>query len=358
MNIKQKQDFLITVAYWAVIGAAVYLCFQYLLPISIPFLLGIPIAYLVVRLSRLLKCSHRVLRIGLILLVYGLIGLLFTLLVAKGVSTVTGIIKWLPEVYEMKLLPFATLCYEWFAGRLRLLDPALLNALSTLWDGVLSALKNLVTYLSGFAVDLVSGVATGIPSLILSLLAMIFSTVFVANDYERIASFASDHIPARIKHILGRIRVYLTETLFVVIRSYLLIMLLTFTELSILFSLFGIEHAVLKAALIAFFDILPILGTGGIMIPWAVISLVLGYTRLGIELFVIYAIVTVVRNYLEPKIVGAQLGLHPIITLVTMFIGLRLFGFLGMFGLPISISFLWKEKKLREENPASAEESP
>ena len=73
-------------------------------------------------------------------------------------------------------------------------------------------------------------------------------------------------------------------------------------------------------------------------------SLVLGYTKLGLELLLIYGIVTVIRNYVEPKIVGTQLGLHPIITLVSMFIGLRLFGFWGLFGLPVGISFLWKQK--------------
>jgi predicted PurR-regulated permease PerM len=145
------------------------------------------------------------------------------------------------------------------------------------------------------------------------------------------------------------VRSYLTDTLFVVIRSYTLIMMLTFVELSILFTVFDIQKAFLKAAVIAIFDIMPILGTGGIMIPWAVTSLVLGYTKLGLELFLIYGIVTVVRNYVEPKIVGAQLGLHPIITLVTMFIGLRLFGILGLFGLPVGISFLWKQKHSRNE---------
>ena len=126
-------------------------------------------------------------------------------------------------------------------------------------------------------------------------------------------------------------------------------MLLTFTELSILFSLFGIQNPVVKAAAIAVLDIMPILGTGGIMIPWAVTSLVLGYTGLGLKLFLIYGIVTVVRNYVEPKIVGTQLGLHPIITLVSMFVGLRLFGFWGLFGLPVGISYLWKLKNPTEE---------
>ena len=222
--------------------------------------------------------------------------------------------------------------------------PTLVNALKMVLESVLSTLKNLVSILSGAAVNLVSVLATGIPNLVFNLLAMIFSTIFVVVDFDRIAAFTSANMPQRMKKILKKIRFYLTDTLFVVIRSYVLIMLLTFAELSILFSLFGIEHAVMKATLIAVMDIMPILGTGGVMIPWAITSLVLGYTHLGLELLLIYGIVTVVRNYVEPKIVGTQLGLHPIITLVSMFIGLRLFGFWGLFGLPVGISFLWKEK--------------
>lgn len=348
LNIQQKRDFLTNIAYWAIIAAAVYLSFEYLLPISVPFILGILAAYLVIRLSRKLHCSHKLLRILLSLLIYGIFATAVTLLVIQGVSAVSELIKWLPEVYELKLVPFATLCYEWCLQTIEYLDPALISALEMVMESLLSSLKNLVSFLSGFAVDLVSGIATGIPSLILSLLAMIFSTIFVVSDYERISAFASENIPQGIKKVLTNIRVYLTDTLFVVIRSYAAIMLLTFTELSILFSIFNIEHAILKAGLIAMLDILPILGTGGIMIPWAVVSFVLGYTPLGIKLLVIYIIVTVVRNYVEPKIVGTQLGLHPIITLVSMFIGLRLFGFWGLFGLPVGISFLWKQKKEKE----------
>jgi len=344
LNMQHKRDFLTNFAYWAIIITAVYLALEYLLPISVPFILGILVAWLVVWISDKLRCSHKILRIALTLLIYGIIGLLVTLLVSKGVSAISGLIKWLPQVYEHKLLPFATLVYNWCVETIRLLDPTLSSTLNTLLESVLSALKTLISYVSSAAVSLVSSVATGVPNLVLSLLAMIFSTIFVVGDYERITAFAKEHVPAGIQKVLTNIRVYLTGTLFVVIRSYALIMLLTFTELSILFSIFGIQDAFLKAALIAVFDVMPILGTGGIMIPWAVTSLVLGYTGLGLKLLLIYAIVTVVRNYVEPKIVGAQLGLHPIITLVSMFIGLRLFGFWGLFGLPVGISFLWKQK--------------
>jgi len=345
LNIEKKRDFLINLAYWLIVAAGVYLFLQYLLPISVPVLFGSLIAWLVIRISGKLRCSHKLFRIALTILIYGILGLLVTLAAVKSVSGITGIIQWLPKLYENKLQPLTTLAYDWFAQKIRMLDPALISALEMLLESILSGLKNLISYLSGIAVNLVSGVATGIPNLVLSLLTMIFTTIFVVGDYERIAAFAGTNIPVGVKKILNNIRIYLTDTLFVVIRSYVLIMLLTFAELSILFSLFGIEYAVLKAAVIALLDILPILGTGGIMIPWAVTSLVLGYTKLGLELFAIYGIVTVIRNYVEPKIVGAQLGLHPIITLVSMFIGLRLFGFWGLFGLPVGISFLWKQKQ-------------
>ena len=355
MKTEKKREFLINCAYWAVIAAAVYLVFEYIVPISVPVILGILVAYLVIWLSGKLRCTHKIFRICLAVLVYGLFGLLVVLLVAKGVNTATGLGKWLTEIYEYKLMPFAMMCYTWGMETIERLDPALVRALEKLLEGILSGLKNLISSLSGVAVSFVSGVATGVPSLVLSLLAMIFSTIFMVSDYDRIAAFAREHTPEKVKVLLRKVRFYLTDTLFVVIRSYLLIMLLTFTELSILFAVFGIERPILKAALIAVLDILPILGTGGIMIPWAVISLVLGYTGLGIRLFLIYGIVTVVRNYVEPKIVGTQLGLHPIITLVSMFIGLRLFGFWGLFGLPVSISFLWKE---REERLKAAADKP
>ena len=353
MDIQKKRDFLINCAYWAVIAAGAYLALEYLLPVFMPCILGVLLAWLVVWISGKLHCKNRVFRIILSVLIYGVIGLLIALLAVKGVDAISGLIQWLPQVYEKKLQPLVMLAYNWGVDTLRHLDPALLSALESVFESLLSGLKNLVSLISGFAVNLVSGLATGIPSLIFSLLTMIFSTIFVVADYERISSFAAKNVPQIVKTVLTNIRIYLTDTLFVVIRSYVLIMLLTFTELSILFSVFGIENAVLKAAVIAVLDIMPILGTGGIMIPWAVISLVLGYTKLGIELFVIYGIVTVIRNYVEPKIVGTQLGLHPIITLVAMFVGLRLFGFWGLFGLPVGISFLWKQK-MEKKKTASA----
>lgn len=345
MQIQKMRDFLITVAYWAVIAAAGYVAFKYLLPVAVPIILGVLVALLVVKLSKLMRTINRPVRILLTLLVYGLLATIVALLGIKGVDLTADLFQWIASLYDTKLLPMVNMAYEWLAGTLEMLDPTLMGILDSVSQGLISGLESIVGKISGVAVNLVSSVAKGVPSLILSLLAMIFCTVFVSVDYEKIEDFYHNHAPEKMKHILRQVWSYITGTLLVVLRSYALIMLLTFTELTILFSIFGIKAPVLKAMLIAIMDILPILGTGTVMIPWSIISFLLGDLVMGIKLAAIYVIVTVVRNYMEPKVVGAQLGLHPVITLVSMFIGLRLFGVLAMFGLPVAISFFWKQRQ-------------
>ncbi|GAA0680840.1 hypothetical protein GCM10008903_11340 [Clostridium cadaveris] len=111
-------------------------------------------------------------------------------------------------------------------------------------------------------------------------------------------------------------------------------MALTFLELSLGFFILRIENGVTIAAIIALLDILPILGTGGILIPWVIIELIRGNVYLALGLATLYMLITVVRNILEPKIVGAQVGMHPIVMLICMFVGVKVFGFIGLFILP------------------------
>ena len=99
-------------------------------------------------------------------------------------------------------------------------------------------------------------------------------------------------------------------------------------------------NAILIAVVIAIFDILPVLGTGGIMIPWSIIALLYGNYKIGVGVAVLYIIITIIRNIIEPKLVGQQVGLHPVVTLISMFVGLHFLGFIGMLGLPITISLL------------------
>ncbi len=130
------------------------------------------------------------------------------------------------------------------------------------------------------------------------------------------------------------------------LKAYGLIMFITFCELFLgltILNLIGVMdngYVFMIAIAIAVFDILPVAGSGGILIPWAVVSVILGSYPQAIGLIIIYVIITVIRQYIEPKIVGTSLGVHPIVTLAGLYFGLKLFGFMGMFIVPLTVMTL------------------
>ena len=346
MNVKQKQDFLVNVAYWIFVLAVVYLIFKYVFPITVPFILGYCVAFLVVQISKKFRWNQKLLRIFLIVFFYAIIGVLISLVVLQGLATLNANVLQLPDFYEKQLAPVIKEIYDNVIVAVEQLEPEIKSTIQVVADHLLSSVKELFKGLSEAIIGFASGIVKAVPSLFLSILTMIISTFFFALDYETMESFMQRYVPEKWKKRIQSVKYYITNTLLVVIRSYAIIMLLTFTELSILFFILGFKNGTIIAGIIAVFDIMPILGSGGILIPWAVLSFIFGNYVQGIKLIIIYGIITVIRNYVEPKIVGAQLGIHPIITLVSMFVGLRLFGFLGLFGVPVAISFFWK--KLRE----------
>jgi predicted PurR-regulated permease PerM len=128
---------------------------------------------------------------------------------------------------------------------------------------------------------------------------------------------------------------------------------ITFVQLLTAFLLLGISSPLVLALITAVIDALPVFGSGTVLLPWALWEFLSGDRGLGLGLAISYAAITVLRSCIQAKLLGDQLGLHPIITLAAMFIGLRLFGFLAMFGLPVAISFLWKQRqeKLAQQAP-------
>ncbi len=87
------------------------------------------------------------------------------------------------------------------------------------------------------------------------------------------------------------------------------------------------------------------------MIPWSLICLIQGNIAMGVKLLIVYVIITVIRNIIEPKIVGAELGIHPLATLMAMLVGGQLFGIIGLFGFPILLSFiLFKKEQNNQKN--------
>ncbi len=199
----------------------------------------------------------------------------------------------------------------------------------------------LLTGMSGTLLQQVSGIAVNIPGMCFKLLLAVISTVFMELDFPQIMRFLEKIIPEKWKETVLAVKKGTFGTMGKCggIRFHLL---MTFAELAAGLLLLRIEGAFAIAFLIAVLDILPVLGTGTVLLPWAVIAFAGGNARMGIGVIGLYLIITVVRNIVEPKLVGKQMGLSPVVMLPCMIVGLHFFGILGLFGVPLLASFLKK----------------
>lgn len=347
MSTEKKKKFIVDVTYLALVLALGYLALKYALPLLMPFVLAFVIAYVLRRpirfLSRVVHVPKGLVAVLLVVLTYGVIGLLLALAGIRITATITSLVQQIPSFYYSHILPALTELFTWLEELLAKLDPSLMSALQELQTQLIDMLWQLVSSFSGLllgGVSLATSLATSLPVFLIRMLLMVISTFFITIDYEKIVRFCLGCLRGNTRRVVLQIKAYVVGTLFVCIRSYALIMCITFVELSIGLSIIGIERAMLVALLIAIFDILPVLGTGGIMIPWVILSALGGDLPQALALLVLYVIITVIRNIIEPRIVGAQIGLHPVLTLMSMFVGNHLFGIVGLFGLPILLSLL------------------
>ena len=185
-----------------------------------------------------------------------------------------------------------------------------------------------------------------LPSLFIGFVIWIAASIFLSIDYDKVTGFLLRQIPDCHQPLVAATRSLCHNTVFKMTKAYGLLMLLTFGELSAGLLILRVPYAIPLAALIAVVDILPVLGTGTVLIPWALICLIRGDMALFGGLTVLYIIITVVRNILEPRMVSHQIGLSPLVTLFFMFLGLKATGgLLGMLLFPIGIMIL---KQLQE----------
>ena len=344
MKIEKRLRFIINVAYFAILAAAAFLLLRYGLPALMPFVLAFLLAYCLKRpirfLAEKLRLGRRAAALLTVLLFYGTIGLFLAFLSVRAISAASQFIVNLPGLYAEYAEPVLTSFFESAEEFFLYQDPDLLNQLNAVWEQFLNSLGQQVTGLSVEVMGVLSGMASSLPAFFIRLVLMIIASFFIAMDYDALTGFCMDQMSGRTKKIFLQIKEYVVGTLFVCIRSYALIMSITFLELAVGLTLIGVEYSVAIALFIAVFDILPVLGTGGIMIPWVILEAFRGDLALAVRLLIVYVAITVIRNILEPKIVGSQIGLHPVVTLASMFLGAQLFGVIGLFGFPIGLSLL------------------
>jgi len=347
-----KKNFVINSAFYSIILAVIVLGYQYILPIMIPFIIGFCVASVVqVPLNRLPdKLVHHKKAISTLLCIafYTILVTLLILVGAKLVTEVTNLITALPELFQSHLYPFVLYVAERVIGILRPLDPSLTEMIIDLGKNVVSSLASFATDLSAGAVKLVATGAVSIPGVIVTIIITVVSSFYMAADYRLILDFMKKLMPEKHRGSIIRVLRYAETAVLVYIKSYSILFVLTFLELWIGLSILNIPYAMGIALGIAIFDLMPILGTGGVLLPWALIALCMGNYFIAIGVFVLYLVITAVRNALEPRIVGEQIGLHPLATLIAMILGLKLIGLVGMMLFPITLVAITNLKKQSE----------
>lgn len=349
MTIQQRKNFLINIAYATIVLVIIGGLMKFATLYLMPFIIGFVIATLVkpvVRYTNKLFGNKKWLAIGVMVLFYALVAALLFWLSLRAIAMVQYYIPKLDSFYDNTLVPMIQQGAADLESWLSLLDPKIASIVDTAMNDFLKNLNVYASSMSSAAIVWATGIVTSIPNLFIAILITVISSFFFTLDYSNIVSFCLKLLPERGRMMVFDIKTIFSSLIGKYLKSYAILMSLTFVELSIGFWILGLPKPILLGFVISIIDILPVLGTGTVLIPWAIFSIVTGNTTFGVGMILVYSVITVVRNVLEPKVIGKEIGLHPLATLVSIFVGLKMFGFAGLFILPISVTIL---KTLHDE---------
>lgn len=361
-KVAKRRDFLIDLVYVMAILGLVYVFFKYCFGIAAPFLLSFFFAVILQRplgwLDKKTKNKmHTFWSIALVLLCVAIILGPVISIIAALFREIGNFISFLGE--QLNDLPTFLVT----------LQNEILKAIKFLPDSIYTSVSENITQFFGNLINdfdvsklginmssITSGLSNGIsgvysvvkniPSILIGVVIGIIAWILFTKDYKKVVKFIKLQLPDKHKNLLSETKKIFSSTILKMCRAYGLIMFITFCEnflgLTIL-NLIGVmnnSYVFVIAIGIAVFDILPVAGSGGILIPWALIALISGNVGQCVGLLILYAVITVIRQYIEPKIVGDSLGVNPLVTLAGLYFGLKLFGFLGMFIVPICVMTL------------------
>ena len=342
---KRQINFIMFLVYLLLFIVAL-LFIYYLVPKILLWLLPFIIAYIFSAISRpLSRLFNKHLRVPLkvsqpisAIIVLLIAGTLITLLIIKIVTEISNLISLIPT-YANDIIAFVRAI------------PAQLNELfSSLPPDVVETINEFInnfslnmTNMQQLAITALSGVGTivvSVPSVIIFIFFTIIATVFLSIDRDMIHEWLKRTLPENIYTGIITAKRSFFSAIWGYVRAQLIMYVIVFTELVIGFSILRLDYVVLLALVIAFIDMLPIFGVGTVLLPWGLICIAMQDYRLGVSLLAMYAILFTVRQIIEPKIVSSQIGLHPLLTLLSMYAGLKTFGFLGMILFPIALILL------------------
>ena len=355
----KRRKFIIDIAYFIIIIGLFYLFFKYALGIFVPFLSAVFVAMLLQKpvdfLSKKLHGGRGIISAVLVLFCFLIVGSVLVLALMKIFSEMKEFFNYL--MIKINDAPvFIEQIKGFIENRITILPENIRLTLSTYVEEILSKvlgtnptgaqMPSFDLSLLASPIGMVWGTAKQIPMIAVGIIVSIVSCCFLTADYSTFRNLVLTLVGENNSVKLVKTKSILISTLGKIIKAYCILMIVTFTEMLIGLSFLKItglyegEYVFVIALITAIVDILPVLGTGTVLVPWGIWSLATGKIGFGIGILVVYAVITIIRQIIEPKLIAGQLGLPAFITITAMYIGTQLFGFLGLFLLPMSIMLL------------------
>lgn len=324
-------------------GALFYLFFKYLAGVLLPFLLGWGLAMLVRRPAAWLHEKTRIslgaARLSLVALTAALLGVALALTLRVAFREISQFLS----RFGGDSTQFAEQVKAWLAS-IPIIGERLASG-SIFREG----LSMLLSVLPRFVAKL----ADILPSFFFTLGVSVIAAVYFCLDLDRIHAALSKRFLGKWQRVLRFFKDSALRAALSVLRAQGILTLVAFFFLLFGFLLLNVKYPLLLSGLIALLDFLPVLGVGLFLVPWGIISLLAGKRALGIGLLVLFFVITVTRQILEPRVLGRGYGLHPLVTLFSLYAGGRLFGFFGLLVFPM-ITLLFFEMLFSEETKKSS----
>ncbi len=231
---------------------------------------------------------------------------------------------------------------------------------SALTEEIGGALREGISGLVNRLVNLLSKIVSMIPGVLFFILVTVIASVYFALDIDRINAWVKSVLPGKAVGALLRLKKSAMKIGVKYIRSYLIIMGITFVIILAGLLILGVDNVILLSVIIAILDLLPIIGVGTVLVPWSIFELLMGNTGVGVGLIILLAVHELVRQFAEPKIIGKSIGVHPVISLLLLYVGYYALGFIGILFVPLlavalNIFFDKRERESSSEENHSAE---
>ena len=205
-------------------------------------------------------------------------------------------------------------------------------------DYIQKAIDGLLKMVNSGSLSKVSSFASSLMDFLVYAILTILASYFMTVEKDHFTKLLQENTPAGVQRIWDKIRKIFIRAIGGYFKAHFQIMIVIFFITVIPFVFMGISYSGLLAVVIAIVDFLPFFGAGTVLVPWAVYRLVTGSYTYAVILLVIYVVVLIVRQLLEPKLIGDNIGMSPFETLVFMLIGYRLAGVLGLIiGIPVGM---------------------